>query len=165
MDYMICKFNPKLSTGGSCKLSFLTRMQKVLNLRMDMPKTVDNMTARIQLLYKFRNGYVPLLIDVTTSVCDYLNGKREEVHTKVLGFILDAMQPYVNRSPACPYVGRFDITDMPVNMAVLNYVFLPAGNYILNLTVSDGIKDDYIWNGKIYFILPEGKTAEDDRMG
>lgn len=48
-------------------------------------------------------------------------------------------------------------------MALVDYLFLPAGDFVLNLTLS--MKNGVIWNGKLYFILPEGKTAEDDRMG
>lgn len=48
-------------------------------------------------------------------------------------------------------------------MAIIDYMFLPAGNYMVKFTLS--MNDEFIWNGKFFFILLEGKTAEDDRMG
>lgn len=43
-------------------------------------------------------------------------------------------------------------------------MFLPVDNYMLNITVFAN-ENEKIWNGKFYFLIPEGKTIEDDRMG
>lgn len=64
----------------------------------------------------------------------------------------------------CPYYGRFDIDKLPITGAIFNNMFLPVGNYMANVSVATNEKE-LVWEGRFYFVIPEGKTIEDDRMG
>lgn len=116
-----------------------------------------------QLYYRFRNGYQIFLIDRIISICDYLNHKAE---SKIIDIVLPTLKKYVTspKNWTCPFQGRFDFEKLPINGALLNNMFLPTGSYMVNITafVNENVE---LWNGKFYFIIPEGKTIEDDRMG
>lgn len=161
LDYLLCKFNPKMAVNGTCKLSFINRLEKSMSVSSFVTKPLDDIMGRVQLLYKFRSGYKPLLINVTCNVCDFLKGKV--VDSLLFNMIMPKLQVYSARKFMCPHQGLFSIQKMPINMGVVDYLFIPAGSYMLNLTLS--VKKELLWNGEMYFILPEGKTAEDDRMG
>lgn len=63
----------------------------------------------------------------------------------------------------CPQNGTLWIKDYTLDGSVLPKVFLPAGSYYISVeNFSNGTR--YV-HGKVYFIVPEGKTIEDDRMG
>lgn len=97
------------------------------------------------------------------SICDFLTNKTQ---SKIIDIVLPTMKHYFT-SPSnwtCPYQGRFDIAKLPLNGALLNNMFLPVGNYMVNLTVF-AYENELVWSGKFYFIIPEGKTIEVDRMG
>lgn len=84
-----------------------------------------------------------------------------------MDIVLPTFQNYVadNVTFNCPYHGRFDIDGLPLNGgALLNNMFVPVGNYYVNLTVFANERD-FVWKGQFYFIIPEGKTIEDDHMG
>ena len=160
LDYVICEYNPTYLANGTCKLNFITRMQKSLTAISVAVKTLENVIARFKLYYKFTSGYKPLLIDVTTNACDFTSGK---VKSKMMDYVMPALIRYSNTNFKCPFFGPVIVKNMPINMGIFDYVFIPAGNYMLNITLT--VKDELVWRGKFYFILPEGKTADDDRMG
>lgn len=116
--------------------------------------------CRIQLFYKYRSGYKLFLIDVTTNLCDYINGDGA---SKLMDFMFPAVQKYSVRKIKCPFTGSLNIKNMPINWGIFNYAFLPTGSFLLNVTLN--ANRNFHFNGKIYFNVPEGKTVEDDRMG
>lgn len=95
-------------------------------------------------------------------MCEYVSGKAP---SKLMDYIMPVVNKYSVRNMTCPYSGRIHIKELPVNGKIFDYVFLPAGSYMINLTLLTNHGKDYMWNAKFYFIIPEGKTIEDDRMG
>lgn len=160
LDYMLCKVNPKFSMNSTCKLSFINRLEKSLTVSNFVIDPIDNVMGRVQLYYKFRSGYKPMLVDVTCNLCDFFKGAEE---SKVMNLLIPKLQTYAGRNFTCPYQGIFTIKNMPINMGIFDYLFIPAGSYMLNLILR--LKQEFFWNGKLYFFLPEGKTTDDDRMG
>lgn len=156
----MCKFNSSITINATCKLSFINRLQKSLTVSTFVITPINEMVSRVQLYYKYRLGYKLFLIDVTNSLCDYINGKEE---SKVLDFIMPQVQIYSTPKVSCPYSGPFNIRNLPLNWSIFDYVFLPTGSFMFNLTIH--ANKYFLWNGKFYFTIPEGKTAEDDRMG
>lgn len=148
------------AVNGTCKLNFITRLQKSLTISAFAIKTINELTGRLQLFYKYRLGYKQFLIDVTSNVCDYIDGKAG---SKVMDFIMPVVQKYVGRKFTCPYSGTFNVKNMPLNWEIFDNVFLPTGSFMMNITLTVG--SSFLWNCKIYFNVPEVKTAEDDRMG
>lgn len=126
-------------------------------------KPLDRIFGRTQLFHRFRSGYQIFLVDRQINACDYLKNKAV---SKIIDIVLPKFQDYLvsNETLGCPYQGRFDIDMLPLNGALMNNMFLPVGNYYVNLTVYTN-ETEFVWNGKFYFIIPEGKTIEDDRMG
>lgn len=101
------------------------------------------------------------LVDIKTDMCAYVSGK---VQSKLMDYIMPVVNKYSFRKLACPYSGWIRVKDMPINGSIFDYVFLPVGNYLLNLTLLT-TGDEYMWNAKFFFIIPDGKTIEDTRMG
>lgn len=161
MDHVVCRFNPDYVVNGSCKLSFITRLQKKFAIKSFVTKVIDNVVGHVQLYYRFRTGYKFFLVDIKTDMCAYMNG---EVQSKLMDFIMPVVNKHTLRNFTCPYSGIISVKDMPLNGAMFDYVFLPVGNYLLNVTLLT-TGNVYMWNAKFYFIIPEGKTIEDDRMG
>lgn len=97
-------------------------------------------------------------------MCDYL---KNTTGSKIFDIVLPTMRKYLTIDPdkdlSCPFVGRFDIRNFPINGALLLNMFVPVGDYMVNLT--SFTNNEYIWNGRFFFNIPEGKTIEDDRMG
>lgn len=126
-------------------------------------KPIDRILGHTQLYHRFRSGYQIFLIDRIINVCEYL---RHKTISKIIDLVLPKLKDYItsNVTLSCPYYGRFDLEKLPLVGGTFDNMFLPVGNYFLNLTVF-GNEKDFIWNGKFYFIIPEGKTIEDDRMG
>ncbi len=122
-----------------------------------------------QLYYRYRKGYEIFLIDVNVNLCDYLNKKASQ---KLIDIVLPHMQKHLvfntGRNLSCPFIGQFEIVKFPLSGSIFKMLFLPVGDYMVNLTVSFGSiesLDKFIWNGKVFFNVPAGKTIEDDRMG
>lgn len=161
IDHVVCQFSPRYTTNGSCKLNFITRLQKSVTINSFVTKVIETVTGHVQLYYKFRNGYKLFLVNVKTDMCDYTSGKAP---SKLMDYIMPAVNKYSVRNLTCPYSGWIRIKELPINGAIFDYVFLPVGNYMLNLTLFTA-GNHYMWNSKFYFIIPEGKTIEDDRMG
>lgn len=57
----------------------------------------------------------------------------------------------------------FVIENMPIDMSIVDNLYIPIGNYMLNITLS--MQNELIVSGEFYFTLPDGKTIDDDRMG
>lgn len=163
LDHVTCAYNLNFTANCSCKLNFITRMQKSFTAPCLITKPLDNIFGHTQLYHRFRSGYQVFLVDRIISVCDYLSNKTK---SPIIDIALPSMLPYFT-SPTnwtCPFQGRLDVAALPLNGALLNNMFLPVGNYMLNITVFAN-ENEKIWNGKFYFLIPEGKTIEDDRMG
>lgn len=64
----------------------------------------------------------------------------------------------------CPFKGQFGIKYSMVNCGLLNNLFVLVGSYVVDITENLS-KNELIGNVKIYFVIPEGKTIGDDRMG
>lgn len=79
---------------------------------------------------------------------------------------MPAIRPYlmIGQEFLCPFIGQFDIVEMPITGEFVNNMFVPTGDYMINVTFNTNTTD-LIWNGRFYFTIPEGKTIEDDRMG
>lgn len=161
IDYVVCKFNPEYTANATCKLNFITRLQKSFTINSFVTKEIRNVIGHVQLYYKFRSGYKMFLVDIKTDMCAYVSGK---VQSKLMDYIMPVVNKYSFRKLVCPYSGWIRVKDMPVNGSIFDYVFLPVGNYLLNLTLLT-TGDEYMWNAKFFFIIPDGKTIEDTRMG
>lgn len=113
--------------------------------------------------YKFRSGFKLFLVDVNINLCEYLNNKTS---SKIIDIVFPTLKLYtkIEQQWKCPFFGQFDINKLPLTGALLNNMFVPVGDYMLNLTATTASKE-LIWNGKFYFTIPEGTTIEDDRMG
>lgn len=160
---MACHYNPKFTKNCSCKLNFINRMQKSYTSKCFFTKPIDRIFAHTQLYHRFRSGYQIFLIDRLINICDYFHNNAG---SKIIDIAFPTLTKYIT-SPLpfkCPYYGHFDVVGLPLTGPLMNNLFLPVGNYMLNLTVFHN-ETELIWNGKYYFIIPEGKTIEDDRMG
>lgn len=157
----MCSYNPEIYSNVSCKLSFINRLQKSYTVKLFIKKRIDSSISNVQLYYKFRNGYQLFLVNVSTDLCAYIKG---DAPSKVLDYMVPWVNQYAEPKIHCPCSGWFQIKDMPLNGKIFDYLFLPVGNYMLNSTLR--LKNGtFLWNSKFYFIIPEGKTIEDDRMG
>lgn len=140
-------------------------MEKSFTSSCNITQKLDNILGYTQLYHKFRSGYKIFLIDVNINLCDYMKKKTE---SKIIDLVLPTLRKYLKFSPGqvlgCPFIGRFDINRLPINGALFNNMFIPVGDYMVNLTASTS-SHEVIWNGKFFFNIPEGKTVEDDRMG
>lgn len=127
-------------------------------------KRIDLAVAHTQLYYRFRSGYQLFLIDRMVDLCGYINNKTT---SKIIDMVLPTFKRYFtsNVTLACPYQGRFDLVRLPLTGGLLNNMFIPVGSYYVNITVFANKKKDLFWSGQFYFIIPEGTTIEDDRMG
>lgn len=165
MDHVICKFNPKFTANSTCKLNFITRTDKSFTGVGIITEKLDNIHVHMQLYYKYRSGYKPFLVDMTTNLCEYLR-KREM--SKIFDIFLPIAKKYVKTGPGqeltCPYIGPISIVELPLNGSFVNTIFFPVGDYLVNVTYLTSSME-YIYNGKFYVTIPEGKTIEDDRMG
>lgn len=139
-------------------------MQKSFSSRCFISKPLESILGHSQLFYKFRSGYQLFLVDRQVNACDYLLKKAS---SPIIDILLPTFKKYLtsNVSLACPYQGRFDITGLPLSGGLFNNMFIPVGEYYLNLTVYANKNKDFIWNGKFFFVVPDGKTIEDTRMG
>lgn len=126
---------------------------------------MDDIFYRVQLYYKYRSGFKLFLVDVNTNICDYI---REKSVSKIFDLIWPTLKQYITTSPGqdlrCPFIGKFSLNKWPANGGIVNNMFIPAGDYLLNNTFLTSSME-YIWNGKFFFNVPEGRTIEDDRMG
>lgn len=97
------------------------------------------------------------------NLCDYINSKAGSIF---LDIVLPKVRNYITTTNGlrCPFTGRFDIKKLPLTGNLFDNRFLPVGDYMANLTLTTSAKE-LLWNGKIYFNIPAGKTIEDDRMG
>lgn len=119
----------------------------------------------VQLFYKYRTGYKLFLINVDIDACDYV---RNKFVSKAMDLVWPTVKKHITTDPGqdftCPFIGRVDFTNVPLNGALVNNTFVPVGDYMLNIT-SVTRSNEYIWNGRFYVNIPEGKTIKDDQMG
>lgn len=170
LDHIINKYNPKYTENCSCKPNFVTRVQKSITSICFIKKRIDNAIGYAQLYHKFRSGYKLFLIDTNINLCDYVNNK---IGSKIIDFVYPSILKHITtpRRLRCPYYGQLNVENLPINGELFNNMFLPVGEYMVNLTATAKIvenkteKEEFVWNGKFYFIIPAGKTIEDDRMG
>lgn len=164
-DHVICWYNTSFTSNCTCKLNFITRMDKSFTSYCNITKKMDDVLGYSQLYHRFRSGYKLFLIDTNINLCDYMKNKTT---SKIIDLVLPKLLPYwsgdVGQKLDCPFFGRMYIVNMPLNGAIFNNMFIPVGDYMLNLTATTS-KGELIWNGRFYFTIPEGKTIEDDRMG
>lgn len=118
---------------------------------------MDDVIGYTQLYYKFRSGYKLFLVDVNINVCDYITNKT---HSKIIELVLPTLRNYlkldVGQFLECPFIGRLDVINFPLTSGLFNNMFIPVGDYMVNLTATTNEKE-MIWNGKFYFNIPEGK--------
>lgn len=138
-------------------------MKKSFTAKCNLTQPLDDVTSHTQLYYKYRNGYQLFLVDIYLKACDYL---RNKAGSKLMDIVWPTISQYLktDQNFTCPFVGRFDIVNMPVTGSFLNNMFVPVGDYMGNVTMTTST-NELIWNGKFYFNIPAGKTIEDDRMG
>lgn len=164
MDHITCRHNPEFVDFYSCKLNFINRLTKSISAFAYIKKPLDDVNFNLKLFYKFRTGYKMFLADTTINLCDYL---KNITGSKVLDILLPKFLPYLT-SPtgtlSCPLYGGHNVTKMPISGETFNNMFIPVGDYMLNMSTTTA-KNELIWNVNFYFTIPEGKTAEDDRMG
>lgn len=162
IDHLTCTFNKTMCGAGSyCKLKFKTRLKKTGSFLCNIQTPLDNITSRVTLYYRFRNGYKKFLMDVTTDVCAYF---KQTIPSVLFETVKKAIHKYSNILDApCPQTGSIWAKDCPVDGSIFPKMFLPAGSYYISIeNFSNGTK--YV-DAKVYFVIPEGKTIEDDRMG
>lgn len=124
---------------------------------------MDDVVGYTKLYYKFRNGYQLFLIDINVNVCDYI---KKKIGSKLIDIVLPKIRQYLvlGQELTCPYKGQLDVKNLPLNGGLLENMFAPAWSYMVDLTANTST-NELIWNAKVYFVIPEGKTIEDDRMG
>lgn len=163
LDHVIVKYNPRYIANCTCKLNFITRMEKSMTFHCKAIKLVDNIDLHVQLYYKYRNGFQMFLIDLHVNACDYLS---KNTTSKIMETFWPKITKYLitDQEMVCPFIGRFDVVNLPVNGGFLNNMFLPVGDYMLNLTINTNSKE-FLSNVKLFINIPAGKSIEDDRMG
>lgn len=162
MDHVILKYNAKyLAKNCTCKLKFITRMQKSVTFYSKVIKRLDNVDLHVQLYYT--NGFQLFLIDLHTNVCDYANNNAA---SKFMDLFEPKIRKYLitDQKLVCPFIGRYHIVDLPANGDFLNNMFFPVGDYMINVTVNTN-SNEFVVNVKLFVNIPAGKTIEDDRMG
>lgn len=111
LDYVICKFNPKYAVNGTCKLKFVTRLQKSLTLKDYNPRPIANISIHYKLFYRL--GYSPLLIDVTANACEFFAGDAESRAKSIaLSIILPLRWTLCYKRLANQY-GKFKLQSIP----------------------------------------------------
>lgn len=138
-------------------------MQKSFTAFCNLTKSLDDVRTHTQLFYKYRNGYQLFLIDLRLHICEYLTNKTS---SRLLDVVMPTISQYlvIDQNFTCPFIGRFDVVNMPILGSFFNNMFVPVGDYMANVTFNTN-KTELIWNGQFYFTIPAGKTIEDDRMG
>lgn len=139
-------------------------MEKSYSSRCNITQQLDDLFFDIQLYYKYTAGYKLFLVDLKFSICDHL---RNKVESKVMELVWPTLNKYLTvagRQMRCPVMGEFLIKKLPFNGDFVQNIFLPVGDYMLNVTFLTSSME-FIWNGKFFVNIPAGKTIEDDRMG
>lgn len=115
----------------------------------------------VTLYYRYRAGYKKFLIDVNADFCAYHDNK---MGSGVLDLIREQFKEYsTDLWHPCPYVpGNLSISDLPLTASLVNNLFVPAGDY--KLIVDTRIGEERIMI-MIFFVVPAGRTLEDDKMG
>lgn len=160
---MHCQFSTKfLAKNASCKLTFINRTQKAFTLKMFSLLTADSEeTIHFQLFYRYRTGWRIFLVNFKDNFCDYVT--KGNAKATALNLLIPVIRKYSNVNLTCPYVGQFTIDKMPANAAIFNYPFIPVGKYYLNVTLA--YMDELILSMQFYFIVPEGRSIENDGLG
>lgn len=113
--------------------------------------------------YRYRAGYKKFLIDLNIDVCAY---HKNETDSAVMNLIRDTFVKFsTNVLQPCPIKGNLSIKALPLTAALVNNLFVPAGEYKLVIDTKVNKNKEFGINLAFYVKVPAGRTIEDDRMG
>ncbi|KAJ6635759.1 hypothetical protein Bhyg_14345, partial [Pseudolycoriella hygida] len=163
VDYLHCQFNPKfIAKNASCKLTFINRTHKAFTLKLFSLATITaDETIHFQLCYRYRTGWRTFLVNFKDNYCDYVT--KGNIKSTGLNLLIPVVRKYSNVKLKCPYVGPYIINEMPANAEMFNNPFIPIGKYYLNVTLA--YLDELMFSMQFYFIVPEGRSIENDALG
>ncbi|XP_018803400.1 PREDICTED: uncharacterized protein LOC108977890 [Bactrocera latifrons] len=115
-----------------CKLKALSRNEVALSLRCNIFKSpVTNVSLNVELLKRY-NGYRPFLINRTVDFCEFLRHKKR---VSVLHIVYNFLERYSNINHTCPYKDYIIVDRLILKPNYFALLPLPAGEYLLKLTV------------------------------
>ncbi len=166
---MDCSISKEYCSTSTCKLSFKSRRIKQLSWTCHLIKSADIVNVLVVLYYRYRAGYKKFLIDVNSDFCAYHDG---HIGSKILDLVADIFKKYTtNLWDPCPYHRgmNLSLTNLPLTSALVQKIFVPAGEYKLIVETKVGDKNQALlatFTKLAFFItIPAGRTMEDDKMG
>lgn len=83
--------------------------------------------------------------------------------SKLFALIRNTAEKYSNIFQPCPQTGNLWIKNYPLDGSVMPKAFMPSGSYYVS--VENKVNGTRAVDVKVYFVIPSGRTIEDDLMG
>ncbi|KAI8128396.1 hypothetical protein CVS40_1782 [Lucilia cuprina] len=149
---MECSPSPKYFYNHSCRLKAINRYKSLAFMKTYIKTTLKNVSINVGLyLRNDVNIYKPYLINFTSNLCKFMDGKTSGLYVNALKRIL---KKYTNIRHSCPYTGFIIANNISVDAEFFPLPpLVPQNSYKFVSIFYEGYPYDYMGTVVFYFDL------------
>lgn len=151
---MNCRINDLYVIHPTCVFRAIGHNIFKVNATFPLLRNISKVWVHFETMYRY-TSYRAYPINRWENVCAFLAGKDDQIITKI---VFSNLQRYTNVNHTCPFLAneilKFQVDRINMDYFKLDYL-LPAGDYRMNLTYTEGVERNHVIALEVSFAISD----------